>query len=112
MVSQEEDPLQHQMKLEADNFKDSGSRSVFNATKFLMEKHMDPAISKARDTRGCLSYLWNYSNPVPKYMVILETKIAIPLQRKTIVLIVSLEVKRIACQLRKPLFSGAPFIRV
>ena len=60
-------------------------------------------ISKARDTRGCFSYLWNFSNPLPKYMAKLETKIAIPLQMKTIVLIVSLEVKRIACQLRKPL---------
>ena len=69
-------------------------------------------ISKARDTRGCFSYLWNFSNPLPKYMAKLETKIAIPLQRKTIVLIVSLEVKRIACQLRKPLFSEAPFILV
>ena len=43
-----------------------------------------------------------------QYMANRQTKIAIPLQRETIVLIVTLEVKRIAGQLRKPLFSGAP----
>ena len=40
-------------------------------------------------------------------MVVLWTKIVIPLQREIIVLTVTLEVKRIACQLRKLLYLGA-----